>query len=401
MQDPIQEIIDLFYYHVVVGSSRLDRDTFKPVLQDLAPDKKTEYEGLVNGLLGDGNRNSSWQVVADTMFERVNDFRDGGVLITSVIGSLVSADLRFSTKITKLFALRCFQVDRFKQAVLDILIRLALENETIDAPMLEYIVECLETIGMDEQTKENVFIALGRNLHAEAGRLILAKSKLLPQQPEKIFSVFSVCGPVCTSVLIQGMSFMDDRAGLITELADIIIRQPGQFALSGLGKLYMFAADDNFGEQVKARVRASVVLVAERLEDNDITNFPASVELLVGISLSLRLDSSKTRALANTAIMGIVELLENMKVTEFEYPIFSRTVISIISQISSDQDLLHFFVTRISSIAGRLYTYLRNPETRDQARIYFRVLGLIVESQSKIGRPLPVLRAIIENYTDT
>lgn len=398
MQDSLQELIDLFYYHVVAGSSRLDKNVFTPFLNSMPPKDRGSLEKIVDGLLGQGDGESSWNTIADVLFERVKDVKRGGVLITSVIASLVSADLRFSTEITRLFAIRCFQVDRFKQAVLDILTRLALEKETTDAPMFRYAVDCMEAIGMDEQKKEVVFIMLAHNLRAKAGHSILARSALLPQEPDNVFSVFSVCDPICAAVLIQGLSFLDEGRSVLARLVGLIVQQPGPAALGGLGKLYMCAPDDRFGEQVRARARASAVLVAERLGHGVISEIPVSIDLIIGLSLSLGLDSAGNNGLTEAAVKGIVTLIANMEIKEQEFAVFSQAVISILSQVASDPNMLQSFVSGVSSNAGRLYTALRNPETRDQARIVFRVLEHVVESQPQIGRPLPQLRAIVDNY---
>ena len=401
MDDSLQELIDLFYYHVIVGTERLDKALFKDFLKMAPQGSREGLEKVVDGLLGRDEGNSAWDLIADIFFQRVKDIRDGGVLLTSVISSLVAADLRFSTEVARLFALRCFQIDRFKQAVLDILTRIALEKETTDASMFRYAIECMDAMGLDEEKREVAFIMLARNLRGESGHSILVGSGLLPREPDNVLSVFSVCDPACTRVLLQGLSQAEEGARILAQLVGAIVQQPGPAALGGLGKLYMCAPDDPTGEEARARARASVVLVAERLgHGKSIEHAPVSVDLIVGLSLSLGLDSAKGNGLVDASVNGIIELIEKMRITEYEYPAFSQAVISILSQITvSEPEILQMFVTRVSSIAGRLYTALRSPETQRQARVSFRVLQHIIESQSKIGRPLPQLRAIMDNYT--
>ncbi len=398
MMDPVEEFVDLFYYHAVTGVP-FDKDRFARFLNQVPVESKSELTRMTTGLLGHGNQVNAWELIAERLFDRIADTKGGSVLIPTVIANLIRADSRFSTEVARKFTAKCFQKKKYQQVVTDILVRFALEHERTDAPMYEYTLECLGDLDMDPQQQELVFVMLAKNLHSQAGRLALTQSHLVPTEADHVFSVFSVCDTTCTSVMIQGLANIKHGPDVIASLVGTLVQQPGSTALKSLGKLYICAGNDPFGEEVRARARAAVVLVVERLTKNDIPDLTdVSMDLLIGLSLSLGLGGTQSAVLAKSAVNGILQILKSMEISEQDFPVFSQAVVRILQQVASDRSLLQQFTSGIGGIAGHLYTALRNEETRQQAQTAFRVLEHVIESQSRIGRPLPAVKAIVDNY---
>ena len=87
-----------------------------------------------------------------------------------------------------------------------------------------------------------------------------------------------------------------------------------------------------------------------------------------------------------------------MEISERDIPVFSQAVVYILQHVASDQAMIQMFSGGIGKIAGHLYTALCNPETKQRAETAFCVLENVIQSQSQVGRPLPAIRAIVENY---